>query len=99
MMLTVERIDDGEISPYLAQDARTGDRFERRGPIGGHFVWTSAMDGLLLLVAGGSGIVSLMSMLRHRAAAASRVPARTAVFLPQRRRPPPPSPAWATTAA
>ena len=73
--LTVERIDDGEVSPYLVGKVRAGDRFELRGPIGGHFVWTAALGGPLFLIAGGSGVVPLMSMLRHRAAVASRVPA------------------------
>ncbi|MGH6727665.1 MAG: FAD-binding oxidoreductase, partial [Pseudolabrys sp.] len=73
--LTVERIGEGEVSPYLAGEARAGDRFELRGPIGGYFVWTPALDGPLFLVAGGSGIVPLMAMLRQRAAATSPVPA------------------------
>jgi ferredoxin-NADP reductase len=73
--LTIERIDDGEVSPYLAGEARAGDKFELRGPIGGYFVWTAALGGPLLLVAGGSGVVSLMAMLRHRAAAGSNAPA------------------------
>ncbi|HJZ30345.1 MAG TPA: ferredoxin reductase [Hyphomicrobiaceae bacterium] len=75
LTLTVERIDDGEVSPYLATEARAGDRFEVRGPIGGYFVWTAALGGPLLLIAGGSGIAPLMAMLRHRAAAGSDVPA------------------------
>lgn len=74
LMLTVERIEEGEVSPYLAGETRPGDRFELRGPIGGYFVWTGALGGPLLLIAGGSGIAPLMAMLRHRAAAA--VPAR-----------------------
>ncbi len=73
VMLTVERIEDGEVSPYLSIDVRKGDQFELRGPIGGHFVWTAAQGGPLLLVAGGSGIAPLMAMLRHRAAANSKV--------------------------
>jgi len=73
--LTVERIEEGEVSPYLTQDVRVGDRFEIRGPIGGYFVWTAAMDGPLFLIAGGSGIVPLMAMLRHRAAANGKTPA------------------------
>ena len=75
--LTVERLDDGEVSPYLVDEVVPGDRFELRGPIGGYFVWEP--DGApdpLFLVAGGSGIVPLMSMLRHRRAAGSDVPAR-----------------------
>ena len=65
--LTVERIDDGEVSPYLTDEARTGDRFEVRGPIGGYFVWERDPDGAVLLVGGGSGIVPLMAMIRQRA--------------------------------
>jgi ferredoxin-NADP reductase len=73
--LTVERLSDGEVSSYLAGEARAGDRFELRGPIGGYFVWTPALGGPLLLVAGGSGIVPLMAMLRVRAAAKADTPA------------------------
>ena len=73
--LTVERIEDGEVSPYFVGEVRAGDRFEVRGPIGGHFVWTADRGGPLLLIAGGSGVVPLMAMLRHRAAVRSRVPA------------------------
>jgi ferredoxin-NADP reductase len=69
--LTIERIDDGEVSPYLAGEARAGDQFELRGPIGGHFTWRAEEGGPLLMVAGGSGLVPLMAMLRHRAAAGS----------------------------
>jgi ferredoxin-NADP reductase len=75
VMLTVERIEDGEVSPYLTVDVQTGDQFELRGPIGGHFVWTAALGGPLFLIAGGSGVAPLMAMLRHRAAANSNVPA------------------------
>jgi len=67
--LTVDRLDDGEVSPYLTDVLSKGDRLELRGPIGGYFVWDVALGGPLLLVAGGSGIVPLMAMLRHRAAA------------------------------
>ena len=74
--LTVERLDDGEVSPYLTEELRVGDKLELRGPIGGYFVWQALMGGPLLLVAGGSGIVPLMAMLRHRAAAGSTVPTR-----------------------
>jgi ferredoxin-NADP reductase len=74
--LTVERIDDGEVSPYLTEDLRVGDKLELRGPIGGYFVWEAQMGGPLLLVAGGSGIVPLMAMLRHRAVVGSSVPTR-----------------------
>jgi ferredoxin-NADP reductase len=73
--LTVERIDDGEVSPYLAGEARPGDRFEVRGPIGGYFVWRLEDAGGLFLVAGGSGIVPLMAMLRQRASAGAVAPA------------------------
>src|ERR1700675_3918921 len=65
--LTVERIDDAEVSPYLCDVLRVGDGLEVRGPIGGYFVWDIAQGGPLLLVAGGSGIVPLMAMLRHHA--------------------------------
>jgi ferredoxin-NADP reductase len=75
VMLTIERLEDGEVSPYLAAEVRTGDRFELRGPIGRYFVWTAAVGGPLFLIAGGSGIVPLMAMLRHRAAIKSTVPA------------------------
>src|SRR3989442_2989858 len=74
--LTVERLDDGEVSPYLTEELRVGDKLELRGPIGGYFVWQAQMGGPLLLVAGGSGIVPLMAMLRHRAAVGSNVPTR-----------------------
>jgi ferredoxin-NADP reductase len=66
--LTVERLEDGEVSSYLCGELRIGDRFELRGPIGGYFVWDARLDGPLFLVAGGSGIVPLMAMLRHREA-------------------------------
>jgi len=74
--LAVERIDDGEVSPYLAGELRAGDKFELRGPIGGYFVWQPGLGGPLLLVAGGSGVVPLMAMLRHRSATGSSTPAR-----------------------
>jgi ferredoxin-NADP reductase len=67
LTLTVERVDDGEVSPYLVGDLRTGDQFQLRGPIGGYFVWTVASRGPLWLIAGGSGVAPLMAMLRHRA--------------------------------
>jgi ferredoxin-NADP reductase len=76
VVLTVERLDDGEVSPYLTDELRTGDRLELRGPIGGYFVWETSLGGPLLLVGGGSGVVPLRAMLRHRAAAHSSVPAR-----------------------
>ncbi|TME40922.1 MAG: oxidoreductase [Chloroflexi bacterium] len=74
--LTVERIEDGEVSPYLDDELAEGDQLELRGPIGGYFVWSTDMGGPLLLVAGGSGICPLMAMLRHRAARQSHVPTR-----------------------
>lgn len=75
LAVTIEQIDDGEVSPYLASQVRRGDRFELRGPIGGYFVWTAATGGPLFLIAGGSGVAPLMAMLRHRQAAASTAPA------------------------
>src|SRR5256714_4702409 len=72
--LTVERLDDGEVSPYLVDELRIGDKLELRGPIGGYFVWETYMGGPLLLIAGGSGIVPLMAMIRHRAAVGSTIP-------------------------
>lgn len=74
--LTVERLNDGEVSPYLVDELRVGDKLELRGPIGGYFVWEAALGGPLLLVAGGSGIVPLMAIIRHRAAVGSVVPTR-----------------------
>ena len=79
--LTVERLDDGEVSPYLADVLRPGDGIEVRGPIGGYFVWSTAMAGPLQLVAGGSGVVPLMAMLRHRAHADAATRARVPVRL------------------
>jgi ferredoxin-NADP reductase len=75
LSLTIERIDDGEVSPYLTDELRTGDQLELRGPIGGYFTWETGDGGPLLLLAGGSGLVPLMAMLRHRAAATSTVEA------------------------
>jgi ferredoxin-NADP reductase len=69
--LTVERLDDGEVSAYLADELRAGDQIELRGPVGGYFVWEPSQGGPLLLVAGGSGVVPLMAMIRVRAAAGS----------------------------
>lgn len=66
LTLTVERVMDGEVSPYLVDELRPGDQFQLRGPIGGYFVWTADMSGPLYLIGGGSGIVPLMAMLRHR---------------------------------
>jgi ferredoxin-NADP reductase len=75
LMLAIEMLPDGEVSSYLAGEARVGDQIELRGPIGGYFVWSAELGGPLFLVAGGSGVVPLMAMLRHRAAAKSSVPA------------------------
>jgi ferredoxin-NADP reductase len=74
--LTVERLDDGEVSPYLTDELRAGDELELRGPIGGYFVWEPDHGGPLLLLAGGSGIVPLRSILRHRERTGSTVPVR-----------------------
>ncbi len=74
--LTVERLEEGEVSTYLHDVLIVGDQVELRGPIGGYFVWEASMGGPLLLVAGGSGIVPLMAMLRHRKAAGANVPVR-----------------------
>ena len=74
--LTVERLPDGEVSSYLDDVLVPGDRLEVRGPIGGYFVWEASLGGPLLLVAGGSGIVPLMAMIRHCAAARASVPVR-----------------------
>jgi ferredoxin-NADP reductase len=76
LALTVERLEGGEVSPYLTREVRPGDVLEIRGPLGGHFVWDRTMGGPLLLLAGGSGLVPLMAMLRHRRLAAPEVPAR-----------------------
>ena len=75
LALTVERVERGEVSPYLVDELGPGDQFELRGPVGGYFVWTVADGGPLCLVAGGSGIVPLMAMLRHRQRNANRAPA------------------------
>jgi ferredoxin-NADP reductase len=74
--ITVERIVDGEVSPFLHDFVVDGDRLELRGPIGGYFVWEAGLGGPLLLVAGGSGIVPLMAMIRHRQRAGSEVSTR-----------------------
>ena len=68
LALTVQKLGDGEVSPYLTEEVHPGDRIELRGPIGGYFTWTVADGGPLLLVAGGSGVAPLMAMVRHRAA-------------------------------
>jgi ferredoxin-NADP reductase len=74
--ITVERLDDGEVSPYLTDELRAGDALELRGPLGGYFVWDPEDGGPLLLVAGGSGIVPLRSILRHRNRNGNDVPVR-----------------------
>ena len=79
--ITIERLDDGEVSPYLTDALGVGDRVELRGPIGGYFVWEPSMGGPLFLVAGGSGIVPLMAMLRTRASSPAEVRASTRVTL------------------
>jgi ferredoxin-NADP reductase len=79
LLLTIERIEDGEVSPYLTDVLRVGDKVELRGPIGGYFVWQAgeAPDGQpLLLIAGGSGIAPLMAIVRHRANSSNKVPTR-----------------------
>ena len=76
LALTVERLEDGEVSPYLVDEAREGDSFEVRGPIGGYFVWEPADPAPVLLVAGGSGVVPLMAMARARAREQSSAPMR-----------------------
>jgi ferredoxin-NADP reductase len=76
VVLTVERLDDGEVSPYLVGELRVGDELELRGPIGGYFVWEESSGGPLLLVGGGSGVVPLRAMLRHHRARQSTVPIR-----------------------
>src|SRR5436305_1398982 len=70
--LTVERLDDGEVSPYLVGELKVGDKLELRGPIGGYFVWSATETRPLLLIGGGSGVVPLMAMLRHRSAASAK---------------------------
>jgi ferredoxin-NADP reductase len=76
LAITVERLDDGEVSPYLVDELREGDELELRGPIGGYFVWGPEDGGPLLLVAGGSGVVPLRAILRHRERTGSGVAAR-----------------------
>jgi ferredoxin-NADP reductase len=76
LVLTVERLDDGEVSPYLTDELRPGDELELRGPIGGYFVWEESLGGPLLMIAGGSGVVPFRAMLRHRSAAGSKAPVR-----------------------
>ena len=79
LQITVERLEDGEVSPWFVDVARAGDTFGLRGPFGGWFVWDATQGGPLLLIAGGSGLVPLMSMLRHRRNAHSTVEARLLV--------------------
>jgi ferredoxin-NADP reductase len=76
VVLTVERLEEGEVSPYLVDELRPGDELELRGPIGGYFVWEEVLGGPLFLLAGGSGLVPLRSMLRHHRATRSDVPVR-----------------------
>jgi len=76
LAITVERLDDGEVSPYLVGEVRKGDKVELRGPIGGYFVWRGDDHRPVLLVAGGSGVVPLMAMIRHRSAIKSTTPTR-----------------------
>ena len=75
-MITVERLEDGEVSPYLTQNVQPGDAFEVRGPIGGYFVWRPEDGGPLFLAAGGSGVVPMRAILRHRRNSKSDVKAR-----------------------
>ncbi len=76
LALTVERLDDGEVSAYLTREIRVGNLLELRGPLGGYFVWDHSIPGPLLLLAGGAGVVPVMAMLRHRARHAPPSPAR-----------------------
>ena len=76
LAITVERLDDGEVSPYLTEDARPGDQFEVRGPVGGYFVWEPDTGGPLLLAAGGSGVAPLRAIVRERSRAGNSVPVR-----------------------
>jgi ferredoxin-NADP reductase len=79
LLLTVERLGDGEVSPYLVDELRPGDELELRGPIGGYFVWEESLGGPLLLIAGGSGLVPFRSIMRHHRAIRSTVPVRLLV--------------------
>jgi ferredoxin-NADP reductase len=76
IVITVEELPNGEVSPYLVEEVRAGDPLEFRGPVGGYFVWEARQGGPLLLLAGGSGIAPLMAMIRHRVAVKSDVPVR-----------------------
>ena len=80
LVLTVERLEEGEVSPYLFDVLTVGDELELRGPIGGYFVWTPALGGPILLIAGGSGVVPFRSMLRHRTATQTTIPRATALL-------------------
>lgn len=82
--LAIEKLDDGEVSPFFHEVAEVGDAIEIRGPIGGHFVWSAADGGPLLLIGAGSGVAPLMAMLRHRAASGATIP--TALLLAARAR-------------
>ena len=73
--LAIERLDDGEVSPFFHDVVAVGDEIEMRGPLGGHFLWSEADGGPILLAGGGSGVVPLMAMIRHRQAVAAEVPA------------------------
>jgi ferredoxin-NADP reductase len=72
--LAIERLEDGEVSPFFHDAAEVGDDIELRGPIGGHFIWSASEEGPILLLGGGSGVVPLVSMVRHRAARGSTIP-------------------------
>src|SRR5215813_2753061 len=72
--LAIEHLEDGEVSPFFHEVVEVGDKIEFRGPLGGHFVWTSTDGGPLLLVGGGSGLVPLMAIIRHREAVAPDLP-------------------------
>jgi ferredoxin-NADP reductase len=76
VVITVELVDEGEVSPFLIEDLRIGDRVEIRGPVGGYFIWEPSRGGPLQLIGGGSGVVPLMAMLRARVRAGSDVPVR-----------------------
>jgi ferredoxin-NADP reductase len=76
LVLTVERLQDGEVSPYLFDVLEPGDELELRGPIGLYFVWKATMGDPLLMIAGGSGVVPFRAMMRHRQAAGADLPTR-----------------------
>ena len=76
LAITVERLADGEVSPYLTEELRPGDAIELRGPVGGYFVWDSSAPGSVLLVGGGSGVVPLMAMARQRSTEGGAIPTR-----------------------